>query len=263
MADPDLPPSQKSPPESSTAIAAQRAAELSSATRSAAPAISLQYQTPPTSQRRKAPAWVWTIIIVYLLLATAFLSLPAVMAYADPGDSDAMTVLTIVLLIFVTTGLALLLTPVRIARDRPMSRRSLLIPLIASSILFAALVGGAVFAIAELVVGQHLGDAVGWTLLIGIVGLWLAWGIVFWIATRSRDPLSIAARFHRWLLLGSVAELLIAVPAHLVVRRRTECCAGIYTASAIGLGTMVMFVSFGPSVMLLYLQRARQIRCAS
>jgi hypothetical protein len=56
-----------------------------------------------------------------------------------------------------------------------------------------------------------------------------------------------------------VLELLIAVPTHIVVRRRDECCAGIATGVAICIGVAVMIVAFGPSVVLLYYRRWNQI----
>ena len=58
----------------------------------------------------------------------------------------------------------------------------------------------------------------------------------------------------------TVVELLVAVPTHLVVRRRSECCAGIGTAIGIGAGILVMLLAFGPSVGFLYYRRWKQVR---
>jgi hypothetical protein len=66
-------------------------------------------------------------------------------------------------------------------------------------------------------------------------------------------------KLHRTLIVGSVMELLVAVPTHIIVRRRPECCAGIETGIAICVGVAVMFVAFGPSVFLLYYRRRKQI----
>jgi hypothetical protein len=69
----------------------------------------------------------------------------------------------------------------------------------------------------------------------------------------------VGSRLGRYLLAGSALELLVAVPAHVYVRRRTECCAGIATGTGICIGVAVMFLAFGPGVVMLYLKRVRQI----
>jgi len=218
--------------------------------------VKLEYEATP-ALRRNAPAWVWAIVAVYLLLWLGVLSIPLWSTLISPSDADFNLTIAGTILLFAGCAIALLLTPVRVGRQRPLSRKSFLIPLIASATLFAALVFGAGIALIELAKG----DSPALYAVLGATGtVWLAWTIVFWLATRSRDPLSLAGRFHRWLLGGSVAELLVAVPSHIAVTMRGECCGGIATGTAICLGAMVMFVSFGPSVMLLYLKRVRQIR---
>jgi hypothetical protein len=83
--------------------------------------------------------------------------------------------------------------------------------------------------------------------------LWLLWGIVFYRFSRdSGDPITRAVS---WLLRGSVLELLVAVPAHVIVRRRHDCSAPLVTSFGITSGIAIMLLSFGPSVLLLYKKR--------
>jgi Flp pilus assembly pilin Flp len=83
--------------------------------------------------------------------------------------------------------------------------------------------------------------------------LWLLWGVVFYLYARNAPfPTS---RILSWLLKGSVLELLIAIPCHVIVRRRDDCCAPIATSFGIAAGISVMFLCFGPSVLLLYKKR--------
>jgi hypothetical protein len=93
--------------------------------------------------------------------------------------------------------------------------------------------------------------------LLFIGGSWLAgwcvWAAVFYLYCR-RDP-SRAGNAVRWLIKGSVLELLVAVPAHVIVRRRDDCCAPAVTGFGIATGTAVMLMCLGPGVLALYRRR--------
>jgi hypothetical protein len=82
---------------------------------------------------------------------------------------------------------------------------------------------------------------------------WLVWGILFYrLCRNSTDPVTRAVA---WLFRGSVLELLIAVPAHVVMRRRHDCSAPVVNSFGITTGLAIMLLSFGPSVLLLYKKR--------
>ena len=82
---------------------------------------------------------------------------------------------------------------------------------------------------------------------------WLVWGVLFYrLCRNSSDPVTRAVA---WLFRGSALELLIAVPAHVVARRRQDCCAPVITGYGITSGIVIMLLSFGPSVLLLYKKR--------
>ena len=97
-------------------------------------------------------------------------------------------------------------------------------------------------------------------ILLSVIGVWIAWGVVFGLIAARRGPESVGMKLHRWLIAGSVLELLVAVPAHIIVRRRNECCAGNGTGIAICVGVGIALISFGPSVLLLFFMRRKQIR---
>ena len=138
-----------------------------------------------------------------------------------------------------------------------MTRRSLWFPLIGSGLMAGILVFGGGIALWEWLKLES--DYSAW-IVVGVAALsWALWALVFWRMSASRDPASIASRLHRWLLAGSVLELLVAVPTHLVVRRREECCAGIATGIGICAGVAVMLLSFGPSIGFLYYRRWKQV----
>jgi hypothetical protein len=216
--------------------------------------VVLQYESPPPP--RKAPAWVWCVVGAYLMILAAGVLFPLWLAR---DDSSVMLRLPWLLVPLVAAWLALLSIPVKVISRRPVTKRSLWVPLIGSGLLLGLLVAGACAAITEWLLGTVHHEAVVFVpMVIGLIG-WVGWGVVFWFISASRGPESVGMRLHRWLIAGSVLELLVAVPTHVVVRRREECCAGFATGCGISFGLVVMLVAFGPSVALLYHRRAKQI----
>lgn len=84
-------------------------------------------------------------------------------------------------------------------------------------------------------------------------GLWAVWGVIFYVYLRGTSD--VVTRIVSWLLKGSVLELLIVVPCHVIVRRRQDCSAPGATSFGIATGVAVMLLSFGPSVLFLYKKR--------
>jgi len=83
--------------------------------------------------------------------------------------------------------------------------------------------------------------------------LWLLWGVVFFLFFRNSSVAT--TRLVSWLLKGSVLELLIAVPCHVIVRRRQDCSAPVATSFGIATGVAVMLLAFGPGILLLFKKR--------
>lgn len=93
----------------------------------------------------------------------------------------------------------------------------------------------------------------GASIAISIAIFWIVWGVVFYLYLRnSSDAITRAVA---WLLRGSVLELLIVVPCHVIVRRRGDCSAPIVTGFGISSGIAIMLLCFGPSVLFLYKKR--------
>ncbi|HEV8606470.1 MAG TPA: hypothetical protein VGQ99_13940, partial [Tepidisphaeraceae bacterium] len=204
---------------------------------------------------RRRPRWVYAIVVVY-----AVIILGVILVLVIPPALDRESILfpilaSISLLIIGQTSL--IYVPVRVGSRRPFTRRSLWFPLLGSGLMAGVLMFGAGIAVWEWL---KLGNEFGWV-VVGIAVLsWLLWAIIFWRMAAVTDPGAIASRLHRWLLAGSVLELLIAVPTHILVRRRGECCAGIATGIGICAGVAVMLLAFGPSIGFLYYRRWKQVR---
>jgi len=219
------------------------------------PVATLSYESPDPQAPRSRPKWVYAIVIVYALLILGLILL-MIIPLAEKRDSLLIPVAVSVAVLMIGQT-SLIFVPVRVASRRPLTRRSLWFPLLGSGLMAGILVFGGGIALWEWL--KFESDLSGW-IVVGIAGFsWALWSLVFWRLSASTDPASIASRLHRYLLAGSVLELLVAVPTHIVVRRRTECCAGIATGIGICAGVAVMLLAFGPSIGFLYYRRWKQV----
>ncbi|MEK7449801.1 MAG: hypothetical protein AAB019_10010 [Planctomycetota bacterium] len=157
--------------------------------------------------------------------------------------------------------LALLLVPVRTTRTRPISRQTIFWPIFASGLMMGGLIFGLIFSVDEFV-EQAVAPSnwVAWSALAVALLLWLTWTLIFFRLSRGKKPTDVISQQCRYLLKGSILELLIAVPTHLVARYRDYCCAGYMTFIGIALGISVMLLSFGPGIFFLYLDRWKRVR---
>ena len=95
--------------------------------------------------------------------------------------------------------------------------------------------------------------------LLSLVALfWLLWGLIFHHFAKSDEAETLVQRTTRWLLRGSILELLVAVPSHIVTRQREDCCAPMLSFWGIVTGISVMLMSFGPGVLFLFARRMRR-----
>jgi len=223
--------------------------------------IELGYESAAEEPPGRRPVWVWALAVLYLLIvAPITLLLPAWAALGDPNETGLMIWSSAIALAMTACGLGLILTPVRIHRRRPFKRSSVWIPILSAGLLLGLLVVGAGLALIEFFKNDQADEIWFIGVWIGGGAVWAAWSVILWLLTGLHDPTSVVARLHRWLLGGSIAELLIAVPTHLVVRKRSYCCAGIYTGTAIVFGVVVMLLAFGPSVGFLFFKRWKSIK---
>jgi len=93
-----------------------------------------------------------------------------------------------------------------------------------------------------------------------ITGFWVIWALVFFRFLKSDSPDALLSRLTRWLLRGSIVELLVVVPSHIIVRRRNDCCAPGGTFWGITMGISVMLLCFGPGVFFLFAKRFQRLR---
>jgi len=157
--------------------------------------------------------------------------------------------------ILVSQALLLFLS-VDTSQKRLKPRTHILVSVTVGALLTALLSFAVVFSLGVAIRGDKFGgsffnEATNILLIWG--ALWLLWGILFYF--YFRNSFLVVARLVSWLLKGSVLELLIAVPCHIIVRRRNDCSAPMATSFGIATGIAIMLLSFGPSVLFLYKKR--------
>lgn len=136
-------------------------------------------------------------------------------------------------------------------------RRHIGVSIATAALMSGLLTGIAIWSLIVAIGGDDsLGDkeeawAIGFWLAVAF--FWLCWGFVF-RAYKAGD----SDRLNRligWLIRGSILELLIVVPSHVIVRQRGDCSAPLVTGFGISTGIAVMLLAFGPSVLYLYQKR--------
>ena len=232
--------------------------------------------------------WAALTVLLYavaLLLLTAPAIWIAFNGWSDKGVGLQKTLETYLhwgywlwLAVLVAGQALLLLLPINIAERRLPARRPLKIPVIVTAFFLANLCFAGLLSILCLYFQEDGLNFFGYFLPIKpnqvspsdfstefgavITGLafWVIWAVIFRSFARSDNPDSLLKRSTQWLLRGSILELLVAVPSHIIVRRRGDCCAPLGTFWGIATGISVMLLCFGPGVFFLFVERFGRLK---
>lgn len=155
----------------------------------------------------------------------------------------------------VIAGQALLLfLSVDTSFQRTKPRSHIIVSCVTTGTLWALLMGAAILSFGFGIYGDNFGGKFLGNHIMACWGmLWVIWTLVFYLYFKKSSAL--ISRATAWLLKGSILELLIAVPAHVMARRRHDCSAPVATGFGIATGIAIMLLCFGPSVLLLYKKR--------
>lgn len=213
----------------------------------------------------------WAIRVAVLYVAIVFvLTLPALLVgfgskssinLKDTLELYASWQYWLILVLLFVCQYSLLRVPVRVSSRRPVTRGALWPTVLAGGFMIGLLVVGVAAAVVE---GVQM--AISPVLLASVLGVsvisWIAWAVVFHRAGKV-DPEAMARRQGNLLIKGSILELLVAVPMHIFVRQRNECCAGFFTFFGLATGLAVMLFAFGPAVFVLFVQRWKRLHPAA
>lgn len=214
--------------------------------------------------------WPWIVALLYVLLLWV-LHLPL-------GSLSFQTSLTesgreflkllrewqgwLILVVLFFAQLALLRVPVAVASRRPELQRPLWSTVLAAAFMMGLLLFGAGCALCETItqLEKSRGYWLGFWLTTTLgLGSWAAWAAYFYRITRISPPELGMRRLQRYLWTGSILELLVAIPTHIVARNRDYCCAGMLTFVGLTCGVSVMLFAFGPAVYFLFVERWRRL----
>lgn len=168
----------------------------------------------------------------------------------------------LIIAVLVIAQFALLRIPVAVANRRPVKQRSLWTTVIAAAFMMTLLACGAGVSIFEFVTKlDGPGSGTMWLCLLLGFGLasWGAWAAYFYQATKHAAPEIQMRKFKRHFWTGSILELLVAIPTHIVARHRDYCCAGFLTFIGLTCGIAVMLFAFGPAVYFLFAERWKRL----
>jgi len=209
----------------------------------------------------------WALLTVGLYAALVFLLTTPLILYLylpRPDARELWEVFSVFYLpVFILAQLVLLLVPVDVSRQRPVPRRKIVVSAIVGGLLMCLLAVLFVFSVVvmiweeELVLNKY---RLPWAWLLLIAASWLGWGAWFYRRYRADDPGHHVSTISRWLLTGSILEMIVAIPSHIISRNRNECCAPPATFLGIMTGLSVALLSFGPGVFFLFARRIRQKR---
>lgn len=197
--------------------------------------------------------------LILLVLTVPVLMFTALSANASPAfEIYAMWGYWLFIALLVAAQVVLLKVPLQVASRRPVKRRALWPPVIVSAILMGLVVMTFGFTVAEALMPKDPG-VLGFLAMLLMPITWVYWGIRFYNLGQTSSAMSVVEQQNALLLKGSILEFLVAVPTHIIVRGRSECCAGMYTFLGLVTGLSVMLLAFGPSVFFLFVARWRRL----
>jgi hypothetical protein len=210
--------------------------------------------------------WALVVVALYLLILVVLTVPVTLLAFAPQASAKDIAEVYLCFPYWLWVGVmmlgqaALLVVPVRIATRRPVARRSLLWPIVTAGLMMGALATGALYSLYECAMrDKALDDWFRWGAIGAGVVIWCAWAALFYRSSRGVEPTGVISHQCRLMFRGSILELLVAVPTHIVARSRDYCCAGAMTFVGLTLGISVMLFSFGPAVFFLYVARWRRL----
>ncbi len=203
-------------------------------------------------------AGLYGLVLLTLFVPLLLIAFQPVIRVTDIQKALASGWLWFPIVIMVLAQFALLRIPVHIASRRPVTRRPLLITIVAAAFMMGLLGFGAAGCVYEFLASGIIDESFWWWVGAGAAS-WAFWAVYFHRSTKRAEPDQIVNRLRRFMRMGSILEFLIAIPTHIVARHRDYCCAGFMTFMGLACGISVMVFAFGPAVYFLFVERWKRL----
>ena len=191
----------------------------------------------------------WVLLALYLAL---ILGLGGI-ALFNAGEAFAVAVLVFTF----STQALFLLGSGKLELSRPIRGWRLVTPTAVAGLMLAILIGGTGLALSE-VFYEEDGEWTAPALLALVAVSWIVWSLLLFIYCQGWERFTVIGKLTGLIFAGSLASFLVSIPAHIIVSRRPGCFVGLFTALGIASGVYVMFWSFGPAILLLFLREKRR-----
>jgi hypothetical protein len=229
----------------------------------------------------------WSIPVMVIFWLMLVISLPALQDLLIPpkGESKGVNMIRLPLIqiwmILLALAQVALLLRVEADPGRPKARRKVWPAVLAASFCFALLSGSMIMTLSgglmgdagierlsavgdaadRILPGRNLDEGITMGLFFAFwLGAWAAWWVILSRWARTGMASDLIRRWVGWILTGSVLELLVAVPCHIVTRRRDDCCAPMLTFWGMVTGWSLVLLAVGPAVILLVEHRMARKR---
>jgi hypothetical protein len=199
----------------------------------------------------------WALLTVVLYVLCLSIATLPLLYYFDHAMDLLVFFYTWFVPVLVLVQIVLLLVPVAVAQERPIKRRTIIVSAAVGAIPMGVLAAAFFYSVINMIWGERSSPGNGVSNLILPAFFWLIWGVIFWRSFSSTNPNSFTSTMTRWLLRGSILEILVAIPSHIISRQRNDCCAPTFTFLALVTGISIALMSFGPGIFFLYMKRIK------
>lgn len=216
----------------------------------------------------KTKNWSFIVLGLYLVINIVLVMGISYFALTEKGDrfdpADFYGLAFVVAIIMLICQVILFDVKVEAEEKRPVARRKITTTSIFLSLLMAIITLLALLTLLFVTLGENRGNPVAssegiffFSIIFVFAGSWVFWAYIFLGMGKKHLPGKFISNAMQTLMVGSVLELLIAIPSHIIMRNRGDCCAPVFSFMGIITGTTVLLFAFGPGIIFLYLNRMR------